>query len=122
MRARGPRRSRMWKPARCSMCRRILRVALFLFAFLAPPTFAGVVTLYARTRSVNALEPLAAEPAAMPPRPPAGQRHVLPPRALPRRSGGGALARPDRPDPGAGVSLAAAADRRGDRRGCERVR
>ena len=54
---------------------KIVRIAALLLAFAAPPTLAGIVTLYARTRGADALDPVATGDVPMPPRPPAAESH-----------------------------------------------
>ena len=56
---------------RSSFGPRVLRAVLLVFAFLAPPTLAGVVTMYSRMHDVAALDPAARGDVPPPaPRPP----------------------------------------------------
>ena len=61
----------------CPRFCRALRVAMFVFAFLAPPALAGVVTLYSRMHGADALDPAARGDVPPPaPRPPATDKKL----------------------------------------------
>jgi transcriptional regulator GlxA family with amidase domain len=66
----------MSRSSSASLFVRVLRVATLVIAFVAPPALAGFLTLYSRTRSADALEPVASGDASLPPRLPAGGRKL----------------------------------------------